>query len=341
VTRTRNLRGVIAAAACALSLVALPACGTVQVGPYTIETKPLDSLDTGMTTASVAQAQTTSRTLMSPQVSSPIIAHDGVLTVGITPSTLPYTCLDSSTNSYRGLDVDVAAALAEELGLEARFVSVSGSDDALAQGVDVYVATSAVSAPDMRVVGTYEETASAFFRKGSHTVLSAADLEGKTVGVNAGSNSSAVLDRLSVGVTKREFDTVNEAFAALESGTVDYVLADAYMGAYIAHTYSDISFAGAVGESVPKGIAVSLANQELQTVVEDVFLRMQENGRMTLLRKSWLGDLPVLDQNSQIADVSAQASAAPAEAAPATDASADGSTAGSNAVTLEAATTTE
>jgi polar amino acid transport system substrate-binding protein len=331
----------MAAAACALSLAALSACGTLKLGPYTVETKPLDSLETALVSTSVDQALTTGRTLMSPQVGAPVIAQDGVLTVGITPSTLPYTYLDSATNSYRGLDVDVAYALAEELGLTVRFVSVSGSDDALAQGVDVYVATNAVSAPDMRIVGTYEETASAFFRRGSNTVLSAADLEGKTVGVNAGSNSSALLDRLSVSVTKREFDTVNEAFAALDAGTVDYVLADAYMGAYIAHTYSDMSFAGAVGESVPKGIAVSLANQERQTVVEDVFLRMQENGRMTLLRKSWLGDLPVLDQNSQIADVSAQASAVPAEAAPATDASADGSTAGSNAVTLEAATTTE
>lgn len=321
------------AAACALSLAALPACGSLKLGPYTIETKPLDSLETALVSTSVDQAMTTGRTLMSPQVGAPVIAQDGVLTVGITPSTLPYTYLDSSTNSYRGLDVDVACALAEELGLTVRFVSVSGSDDALAQGVDVYVATNAVSAPDMRIVGTYEETASAFFRKGSNTVLSAADLEGKTVGVNAGSNSSALLDRLSVSVTKREFDTVNEAFAALDAGTVDYVLADAYMGAYIAHTYSDISFAGAVGESVPKGVAVSLANQELQTVVEDVFLRMQTNGRLSLLRSSWLGDLPTLDTNTQIADVTIQAVAPDPATVP------DTSEAGSNAVTLDGAST--
>ena len=178
--RRRNLRGVMVAAACALSLAALPACGSLKLGPYTIETKPLDSLETALVSTSVDQALTTGRTLMSPQVGAPVIAQDGVLTVGITPSTLPYTYLDSSSNSYRGLDVDVACALAEELGLTVRFVSVSGSDDALAQGVDVYVATNAVSAPDMRIVGTYDETASAFFyapgfkRTPQYAVLTAA-----------------------------------------------------------------------------------------------------------------------------------------------------------------------
>lgn len=304
-------------AGAALVTLSLAAC---KVGPVTIP-NPF----AGTTVADAAAAAK-----RDPQVAPPVISTEGMLTIGITPTTAPYTYIDSAGN-FSGLDIDFAAALADELGLKARFVQVSGSADAITQGVDVYLSTSAAASPDMLLVGTYAESASGLFRKGSTGVVTAAELSGTTIGVQANSTSSAVLQRAIIDATPREFDSINDAFAALDTGTVNYVLCDADMGAFVARSYDTIGFCGSLGEATPMGVAVAHANTELQAQVQAIVDRFNTGGRTALLRARWLGDLPQVSDATRVVDVQVGTSAA-ITAPEVTDTSI---AAGTNAVTLD------
>ena len=121
-----------------------------------------------------------------------------------------------------GLDVDVAYALADELGVDCAFVSVTGLSDAY-DACDVVMGVRAGDDADTAVAGSYAEDAMALFsRASSGTKATAADLAGKTVGVQAGSVSQRALASAGTEAAEQDFTNLNEAFAALEAGTVDY-----------------------------------------------------------------------------------------------------------------------
>ena len=142
-----------------------------------------------------------------------------------------------STSADEGLDVDVAYALADELGVDCAFVSVTGLSDAY-DACDVVMGVRAGDDADTAVAGSYAEDAMALFsRASSGTKATAADLAGKTVGVQAGSVSQRALASAGTQAAEQDFTNLNEAFAALEAGTVDYVLCGAYPGGYLAAVY--------------------------------------------------------------------------------------------------------
>ena len=332
--RNVALRCCEVALACAL---ALPLAGC-KIGPLELPDLPIPDL---FATTSVAEAIEASQAKRTPSLNTPTISTYGVLTVGVTPTTLPFTYQDSS-GEYTGLDIDVASALADELGLKVRFVQVANGDDAINQGCDVYMATTAAGAPNLYVVGPYEESASALFRKGDAGVISASDLTGKTIGVQSSSNSASVLSRMIIDATAREYDSINDAFAALDTGTVDYVICDAYMGAFVARTYDDLNFCGTVTEAVPMGMGTYYYNMDLQDALEAAMQRLATGGQLGLLRSRWVGKLPNLTEASRVAGVTVGASSTsepvevPEGAEVTEDGTAgDGSTAGSNAVTLD------
>lgn len=321
---THRLKKCLQAAGSVLVTLSLVAC---SVGPVKI---PNPFAGTSVEQAAAAVTR-------NPTVAPPVIAMEGILTVGITPTTAPYTYLDSSSN-FSGLDVDYASALAEELGLKARFVQVAGSADAVNQGVDVYLSTTAAGAPEMVVVGTYEESATALFRKGSTGVITAEELSGSTIGVQANSTSSGVLQKTIINATPREFDSVNEAFAALDAGTVNYVLCDAGMGAFVARAYDTIGFCGTLGEAIPMGVAVAAANAELQTQIQNAANQLATNGRTPLLRRSWLGDLPTLSEETRVAGLQVGSASTVVNTVATPDENA--LTTGSNAVSITDVSTT-
>lgn len=61
-----------------------------------------------------------------PQLKTPDILQDGVLKVGVNFGNPPFA---GETSKAAGIDIDVASAIADELGLEVEFVDVGTSPD--------------------------------------------------------------------------------------------------------------------------------------------------------------------------------------------------------------------
>lgn len=309
--RTRTTT-IAACAAASLALTGLLA--GCSVGPV--------NLDDFFGTLSVAEAREARRSTLSPVVTSDALRQADTLTVGIPTSETAPLVLTSSSGERAGIDIDLAYALADELGLgSVVFVTVDDVSTALSESCDVVMGVESSSAEGATVAGSYVQSATALFTKGDVTApIDASALAGATVGVQGGSVSEGVLNDYETGATASTFSNLNEAFDALEEGTVDYVLCDAYAGAYLATAYPGTVFAGTLDEPVPVGVAVG--EGELQSAVQGALDAIQTGGVGDIVRSRWVGSLPSLSSETRVTGL-VEASADQAAADGAQDASAE------------------
>lgn len=301
---------------------------------------PVSALQSSLGTPSVAEARARQASAVSAQLSAPTIIKDGTLTVGLDTSASVPMCLTSHDGSMQGYDIDMACAIADELGLDVEFVSVTNASQALGQTCDVIMGASASSSSGATVAGAYAEDAVGFFHKGSEQVAAKEDLVGKTIGVQDGSMSQQLLKRSDLEARQESFQNLNDAFDALEQGIVDYVLCDAFSGAYLQSGYSDIAFCGSFDVPQAVGVGVASTNTELQTAVKSAVDKVTSNGVGQIIHSKWLGGLSPLADTSQVSGITVSAGTVEgatsdtAETEGATSGVQDGSTAGANAADI-------
>lgn len=311
-------RNTVAAAAALAACVALAGCS----GPLSAIAGP---------EASVGEALAAKTAALSPKVDSTI--SKGVLTVGIdTQDGMVPLYVGSDSGRAYGMDVDLASALADELGLKVRFVSVDDANPGLGTTCDVLMGAVDGQVGATTVVGDYAEQASAFFHKGDTGIAKVDDLSSKSVGVQTGSVSQTALSKTGLMMSVKTYDNLNAAFDALESGGVDYVLCDAYSGAYLSARYEEVCLAGTLDAPKAQGIAVSSQNAELADAVKAAYDAVEKNGLMGLVRRRWVAGMDPLSASSQVQDVPAGSPTAAGETT-----ATDGSSGSANQASLAAA----
>lgn len=285
------------ALAAALSLSALTGCSGIADVPGEVGGLFQSIVKDVTDPVSVAEARAARHDSLMAAVSDEDLVTPGTLTVGLQVTGTAPLVIAGSDGEYGGIDVETAYALADQLGLGAvEFVPVQS----VAEGVetcDVVMGASSEE-PDCAVVGSYVQSALGVFSATdvASVPISAADLGGATIGVQAGSVSQASLGRLNLGNAEQTFSNLNEAFDALAAGTVDYVVCDAYSGAYLAHAYDGVSFAGTIDAPLPVGIAVAPDASSLIGNVQMALDEIQTNGVAAIGRARWVGDFPALTE---------------------------------------------
>ena len=267
------------ALAAALSLSALTGCSGIADVPGEVGGLFQSIVKDVTDPVSVAEARAARHDSLMTAVSDEDLVTPGTLTVGLQVTGTAPLVIAGSDGGYSGIDVETAYALADQLGLGAvEFVPVQS----VAEGVetcDVVMGASSEE-PDCTVVGSYVQSALGVFSATdvASVPISAADLGAATIGVQAGSVSQASLGRLNLGSSEQTFTNLNEAFEALSAGTVDYVVCDAYSGAYLAHAYDGVSFAGTIDAPLPVGIAIASDASSLIGNVQMALDEIQTNG---------------------------------------------------------------
>ena len=304
----------VAGAAAALSLVLLAGCsgmppevtGALDAASSAVggalETlgATVDDLIGG---TSVAEARAQRRDDLMQKVDDDDLKTPGTLTVGIKLGETAPLALTGSDGELSGIDVDTAYALADELGIASvELVSVQNASAALADDCDVVMGVGDTESADVMSLGDYAQTALGVFgaTEVSSVPIDASELEGATVGVQGSSVSQVALRDLGLSVTEETFSNLNEAFDALADGTVDYVVCDAYAGAYLACVTGAGSFAGTIDAPVTIGVGVQASSSGLQANVKEAIEEIQDNGVAAIAKSRWIGQFPVLSESSQI-----------------------------------------
>lgn len=231
------------------------------------------------------------------KVKPPAVGKAGVLRAGVDFSVPPFAGKQGSKQA--GIDVDVAAALADKLGLKVEYVEVKPSDaaTALAEGkVDAVFSVPLTAADLSRVsaAGTYMTDAPAIFMASPDTTYTIDNIPAGTIAVQEGSESFWLLDADAASGQLLPFKTLRKAFEAVQSGDASSVAGDALVGAYIARDFAPITFAGQIGDGTPLAVVVSADNATLSDAVMKALDELAADGVLDSIRSKWVGSLPAL-----------------------------------------------
>jgi polar amino acid transport system substrate-binding protein len=234
---------------------------------------------------------------LTPKVAPPLIGHAGVLRAAVDMSYPPFA--GTVGGQKLGLDVDVAAAIADQLGLKLQLIDAkpaaaaalvtSGSVDIVMGALTVDQAVSS----NLAFAGTYMSDAPAVFAAKDATFsLSAIGVE--RIAVQNGSYSYWTL-LAQYGQTPLVIvPSLGDAFKDVQSGTADVAAGDALVGAYILRAYPSVKYLGQAGSAYPLGVAVSQNDPKLEDKVRTVLDGLASQGVLATLRTKWFGDLPPL-----------------------------------------------
>ncbi len=300
------------------------------------------------TTVEEAVAMRSAQAQAQVSVEAPVIAQDGVLRVAVLTSSGTPHVMEAPDGTLRGIDVDVAAALAQQMGLTLDLVPAASAAEAAQQGVDVVLGVGPQNDVGLSVVSSYMEEAVGVFVRDGEDLSDLAGIAGRGVAVVQGSDAQRAVTAVpGLAAAQRPYDDVDAAFDALDAGEVACVACSAYEGAYIALEHPSVDLVGTVDVPRSVGAGVDRSNTALVAAVQESLDAVGSNGVLSLIRSRWVGDLPALGADSLIESMASADAADPQGAADygddaplAEDASAvpsmgagDGSTAGSNAVT--------
>ncbi|MDZ4064233.1 MAG: transporter substrate-binding domain-containing protein [Coriobacteriia bacterium] len=239
--------------------------------------------------------------VLEPQVAPPTIGTAGVLRAAIDLDYPPFAGTDKGRQA--GLDIDVAAALAAELGLKLEVVEAKdrGLPELKAGNADI-----AMSVPfteqaiiEATFAGTYVNDGPGFFVSAEETgsvveTLTIDSVGGMTIGAQKDSEAFWALKYEYGEGTVQSFASLREALQALSDGSVEAVCGDSIVAAYIARDFPSVRYAGQAGTATALGVAVAVDNTELEGAVRQALDTLAANGVLETLRKKWVGELPEL-----------------------------------------------
>jgi ABC-type amino acid transport substrate-binding protein len=217
------------------------------------------------------------------------------------PSFPPFENLDVASGEVVGLDAGLARALGDELQIRTEIISL-GFDELL-DAVAAHRVDAAISAlpvipertEDVRFSEPYVQAGVMLAVRGGSPVAGPADLTGKRVAVEWGSQGDAEARRLLVGdeeSAERRFEllpkeTVTAALDALVAGEADAAIVDAISLALYPQT-GQLTTVGEPLLSDPYVVVVAYDAPDLLRAVNDALRRLEADGTLNSLRGRWL-----------------------------------------------------
>ena len=221
----------------------------------------------------------------------------GALRVGMDASFPPFE-FTGEQQMPEGLDVDLATALSQHMGLRVEFVTV-GFDTLypeLAAGhFDLIISALPFDRTRTRDVA-YSDI---YFRDGEVLVLRAdegqikalSDLKGQVVGVEFASSAETVArqaERRS-GFQVRTFETLDAAARALEEGAIQAVVADAVSARLLRRAHASLRIAEQpVGDEPNYVVAMPINAPLLLAAVNRQLRAMDQDGSLKAILDRWL-----------------------------------------------------
>jgi polar amino acid transport system substrate-binding protein len=210
-------------------------------------------------------------------------------------SNAPYA--GTSNGKLVGIDVDIAAALADQLGLTLNLVDVSSqTPDALLQNktidVTMDVERNANSSASSTLVGPYILSGPALFANASNTgaaTVSFKSLATSGVEVQSDSLSSYRIDQLAGSGTSHAVDSLDDLFNDVDNGTATYGAADAIVGSYVSTSYPNVVCAQLIGTPVATYMDTATGNSAMVAALSTALDNIRSNGTLAIIVSKWVG----------------------------------------------------
>lgn len=246
-----------------------------------------------------------SLTLLAASLSTPSAAADllhdiqarGAIKVGLEGTYPPFNYQDEN-GKLTGFEVELAAALAKELGVDAGFQSTKW-DGLLAalesKRLDVVINQVTISEErkkkyDFSTPYTVSGIQALTRKADADSIKSAADLAGKKVGVGLGTNYEQWLKGNVPQADIRTYDDDPTKVQDLNAGRIDVILVDR-LAAFemVEKTGGRLAVAGDPFSRQEAGIALRKGNPELLAAIDQAIAKLKTDGTLQRLSNKWFG----------------------------------------------------
>ncbi|RWI88874.1 transporter substrate-binding domain-containing protein [Mesorhizobium sp.] len=222
------------------------------------------------------------------------VTHSGTLTVGVFPDFPPFSFVNSEM-SLQGYDVDVAKALADALKVKLKLVTVTGQNRVpylTEKRVDVLMSVGRTKEREKVVEFTspYAPYYVAAIGPKALKVESTADLAGKSIAVNRGTEEDKIITQAAPSADIKRFDNYNGVIQSFLAGQVQLIVVGNDVGAKILAEKSDLQPESKITLKVtPSWIAINKGEPKLKAAIDDAVKDMLASGKLDAASKAWLG----------------------------------------------------
>lgn len=192
----------------------------------------------------------------------------------------------SSDNEVAGVDVEIAKAIAEEIGVQLKIVDMDfdGIITSIQSGKGD-IGASGITATDERRKSVdfsinYVDAAQLIIVKADNTAINGPeDLDGKKVGAQSGTTGETFLTDETQAEVYR-FKTAADAAMELSNGKLDAVVVDELPAKQIVATYSGLKVLDVPLTEEQYAIAIAKGSDDLKEVVDKVIAELLESGKI-------------------------------------------------------------
>lgn len=223
--------------------------------------------------------------------------RDGVLTFGTDFAYPPFAFDDPETGEPTGFEVDLAGALADQMGLE--LLLVNRNTAALISGLlaERHDLASSALVDSERLLsevcvssGYLAADLGLLARSGDPPSVTGTDaLEGRTIGVVVRSRAEAWARAEAPGAALRRYQTSDDLLAAVTSSEVDGAVDELPLLRYARRTTEGVTVVEAISTGSSYVIAAGPGNRGLVELVDEALRRITQNGKLATIQRKWFG----------------------------------------------------
>jgi ABC-type amino acid transport substrate-binding protein len=231
------------------------------------------------------------------------IQERGEIKIGVKFDVPPFGFTNPQTDEVEGFDVDMGKIIADELGVEPKFVEAISDNRIpfLQRGtVDVILSTMTINQERDQEIDFSEPYYIARGRilvPGNSDIAGVEDLAGNSVCTALGSTYEETLSEEAPDAELRLVDTYSECLELLQNGAVDAISTDDVILTGMIIQDDTLQLVGDELTTEPYGAGIKDGDTEFQKFVSDTLEAAQADGRWAERYQEWIGQYT--DQEAQ------------------------------------------
>jgi glutamate transport system substrate-binding protein len=223
------------------------------------------------------------------------IQERGEITIGVKYDVPPFGFENPQTGEVEGFDVDVGRFIAEELGVEPKFVEAISDNRIpfLERGtVDLILSTMTINAErDMEIDFSepyYIAQGRILVPKGSD-IKGLEDLAGNSVCTALGSTYEETIREEAPDADLKLVDTYSECLELLQNEAIDAISTDDVILTGMIIQDDSLEMVGDPLTTEPYGVGIKEGDKQLKDFVDGVLKKVEEDGRWEETYQKWVG----------------------------------------------------
>jgi len=228
----------------------------------------------------------------------------GEIAIGVKYDVAPFGFKNPQSGEIEGFDVDVANAVAAELGVKAKIIEAISDNRIpfLKDGTaDLILSTMTINAERDQEIDFSEPyfiaRGSILIKKSDTSIKGIEDLGGKNVCTALGSTYEETLKKQAPKAKRRLVDGYSECLELIQNGAVDAISTDDAILSGMIKQDDSLKLVGKPLTTEPYGAGIKEGDKAFQEFVNEAIQKFKDDGRWATTYEKWVGQYTGVEQD--------------------------------------------